>query len=239
LNNVPISFAVDNNTAFQGVAGISALSAGSLVNFDVAVQADGTLRATRIAAYDPSAQNILEGTVTQQSSPFNSLTVSASQQLGAQLSPEPVSGSDYITDQNTIFQTAPQVANLQSLPFTASFGPTSISAGQRVAVTADAIALLGGTHTAARSVTLVPQTVDGTISSIGSAGSFTVYTLVLGSQDPISSLNVATSVTAYVGPARCTSAVQRRFWALRYAAPAFSSMTKARCAWNAHRLTMA
>jgi hypothetical protein len=43
--------------------------------------------------------------------------------------------------------------------------------------------LLGGTYTPANTVTLIPQTIDGTVSSSSPSGNFTVYTVTLASYD--------------------------------------------------------
>jgi hypothetical protein len=55
--------------------------------------------------------------------------------------------------------------------------------GQNVDVTSPAFSLAGGTYTPANTVTLIPQTIDGAVSSSSTTGNFTVYTVTLASYD--------------------------------------------------------
>src|SRR5262249_50784310 len=45
----------DGNTRYQGIAGLSSLATGMLVNLDVAMQSSGTLQATRVEMDQASA----------------------------------------------------------------------------------------------------------------------------------------------------------------------------------------
>ena len=58
-----LSASSNSATVFTGVSGVSALSAGVLLNVDGAMQSDGSLLATRIAVEDPSAINEFSGPV--------------------------------------------------------------------------------------------------------------------------------------------------------------------------------
>jgi hypothetical protein len=121
------------------------------------------------------------------------------EQQGSYLSSNQI-GPAIFTLNNATFQTAPQITNVSSLPFTASFSLASLIPGQDVAVSTATFSTTPGIFTPARTVTLVPQTIDGSIAAISSVGNFTVYTLVLSSLDPILVEGGPSSVTAYVAP---------------------------------------
>jgi hypothetical protein len=202
--NTPITVATNSSTVFQGVSNLAGLATGSLINFDAAIQSDGTLLATRVTAYDLPAQNLATGAITNitptppaGASPLFGLELL--EQQGSYLSANPI-GPPVFTLNNATFQTAPQITNVSSLPFTASFSLASLIPGQEVAVSTDTFSTTPGVFTPARTVTLVPQTIDGSIVSISSTGNFTVYTLALSSLDPIPVEGGPSFVTAYVAP---------------------------------------
>jgi hypothetical protein len=77
-----LSVASNSTTVFQqGVSSFSALSAGMFLNMDGALQADGSLLATRIAVEDPSAINVMTGPLVQVAAEVPVLTVFGRQQL--------------------------------------------------------------------------------------------------------------------------------------------------------------
>jgi hypothetical protein len=81
------------------------------------------------------------------------------------------------------FQISGELTNLQSLPFAASFDSLNMVAGQNAYVSFTLLPnCCGNAAGTAQTVTLLPQTIDGTV--IGStSGSFTVYTVELASYD--------------------------------------------------------
>jgi hypothetical protein len=56
-------------------------------------------------------------------------------------------------------------------------------AGQNVAVASQVIVTSGGTLTHATTITLTPQTVNGTVTGVSSSGGFTVYNVSLAASD--------------------------------------------------------
>jgi len=56
-------------------------------------------------------------------------------------------------------------------------------AGQNVDVTSGVLTLGGTNYTPADTIALIPQTINGTVQSISTSGSFTVYTVSLASYD--------------------------------------------------------
>jgi hypothetical protein len=70
--------------------------------------------------------------------------------------------------------------------------------GQNVYVSSPSISFQAVPITPTTTVTLMPQTINGTIGSVTTSGSFEVYTLNLAPYDFIPTLNGATSVVVYV-----------------------------------------
>ncbi len=79
------------------------------------------------------------------------------------------------------------MANVSTLPFTASFNIANAVGGQNIFVT---------THSTinspyqATTATLLPQTINGTVSAVSSSGSFTTYTVSLAAYDLFPNLAV-------------------------------------------------
>ena len=154
---------------------------------DGALQPDGTLNATRIAVEDPSAINMLTGPLLQVASMDSLLMVYGRQEQGPLI---PASnGSTYYFDtpyidfSAAVFQVSGQFTNLQSLPFVPSFTAANMVAGQNVDISAQALSITGGVYTLANKVTLIPQTINGTVEGISTSGNFTVYTVSLANYD--------------------------------------------------------
>ena len=142
---------------------------------------------------------MLAGPILQTPAKVPYLNVFALQQQGAFRSTNPYTLDVFQIGASTLFQTAPQFTNLSALPFTSTFGPAQTFPGQNVSVTSNIESTMGGTYTQARTVTLIPQTVDGTVTSISGSGNYTVYTLSLAPLDTLSALGGFSSLTAYAG----------------------------------------
>ncbi len=165
-------------TVYDGVAGSSSLASGMNVNFDAAIQSDGSLLATRIEVDDSTAAWVTSGPVlySYQTGEFYVLP-----QQGP--SPSPLNGGAFQSLSNTTYRVSGPIAHLQNLPFPANIDAQSLFAGQNVAVSYSANALTGGEP--AETVTLLPQTISGTVSGISTDGGYTVYTVTLAPDDPI------------------------------------------------------
>ena len=84
----------------------------------------------------------------------------------------------------TTFGITKQFSNVQNLPFPASFTMNNMVAGQFVVATFHELNGLGhAPYAIATTATLLPQTLDGTVSAIGSDGNFTTYTITLAPYD--------------------------------------------------------
>jgi len=81
-----------------------------------------------------------------------------------------------------IFQISGEMANLGSLPFVPSFSALNMVPGQNVYIT-DAAYSWSSARLAAATITLMPQTIDGTVTAPSQDGNFTVYTVSLAPYD--------------------------------------------------------
>ena len=174
----------DGDTVFQGVSGLGQLTAGMPVDMDVAIQQDGSLMASRIAVYDTDTANLnvfIGPMNTVVASPTQLSVISQEQQgyldktsyyLGAL--PGNLGDAEY--------QISGALTNRESLPFAARFETGNMVAGQTVSMTSHAASFSSGSLPVA-TVTLMPQTINGTISAISSEGGFTTYTVTLAPYD--------------------------------------------------------
>ncbi len=171
------------NTVYQGIVGLSQLAAGMPVDMDVAFQGDGSLLVTRVAVYDTNTTNLntSSGPLLFVSNSQSWLADSITEEQGNL--PPTIGALDY-SFSHAIFQTSGHLTNVQSLPFTASFTAANMVAGQSVFITANTPTLQASPiFISITSITLLPQTLDGTVSAIGSDGSFTTYTITLAPYD--------------------------------------------------------
>ena len=153
------------------------------VDMDVALQANGSLLATRVAVPDTNTANlsVSSGPVQIVSVAWPVLDADEVEEQGYL---SHVFGSAPFSFGGAVFQTSGQFTNLQNLPFAASFNATNIVAGQNVSITTHATSLSPApTYVPAATMTLLPQTINGTVSAIGGEASFTTYTIQLASYD--------------------------------------------------------
>jgi hypothetical protein len=177
----------NSSTVFQGITGVSQLVAGVPVDVDVAIQPDGTLVATRVAAYDTTPANL-----SYSIGPLASVSSSVSDLFALAVDNQ---GPDFVGDDgdmfpynfaNTVFQISGQMSNLSTLPFTTSFNGTNMVPGQSILTTTHSGK--NGPYPLASTMTLLPQTINGTVNAISSSGSFTTYTVSLAPYDLFSNL---------------------------------------------------
>ena len=194
-----IKLAIDAHTEFQGFASLSALTAGQLVEADVAVQPDGSLLALRIHLCPPNVGNLLTGPVTALSgSPLTGFTIVLRQPLGPGVGTSGLGTPYAITvNSSTTYAISARIGTLPTLPFPALFSAAKLSLGQNVQVGASAVNATAATATAA-TVTLEPQTVGGTVASISTASGLTTYTVTLPATSALGTLTGATSVVVYI-----------------------------------------
>jgi hypothetical protein len=105
------------------------------------------------------------------------------EQQGHLFSPN-IGGPFAFSFSSTKFQTSGQFTNLQNLPFVAAFNASDMVAGQNVLITTHALNLpYSVPYPLASTMTLLPQTIDGTVTAVGNQGAFSTYTVTLASYD--------------------------------------------------------
>jgi hypothetical protein len=188
---VPVT--VNSETTYQGISGLSSLAKGVKLEMDLEYGADGTAVATRIAVPDLTATNAQVGELGFVTTDFSEIQIFPRQALG---------NDDYGDNQDfsvgsAAFLISGQFTNMKSLPFPAKFNASSLAAGQQIFVTSPPLPTTGAQPFAkATSITLVPQTINGTVGATSSSGGFQVYTVTLASYDPISILSsIANQIT--------------------------------------------
>jgi hypothetical protein len=197
-----LSVAANSATVYQGINDFSALAVGTFVDMDVAIQSDGSLLATRIAVEDPGATNVLTGPLIYVVASVTDINMVPRQEMGASFLKQEVFGGYPFNYGSTVFQISGGQSNLQSLPFTPSFTASNMVAGQNVYVSAPTIPE-GGLFVDARTITLIPQTIDGTIAATSNSGNFAVYTVTLAPYDLFPTFAVqAEQITLLTNPSQ-------------------------------------
>lgn len=186
-----VSISSASTTAYQGINNFSDLTVGTFVNLDGAVQSDGSLLATRIAVEDATATTVVTGPLLIVSNLEPSFFMWGLQQQGAQYADQFVLGAQAFSYIGATFQISGQLPNLQELPFTPSFTAANIVPGQNVYLSTSSLQESGGfPYTPLSGVTLIPQSLDGTVAGTSNVANFTVYTIELASYDLFPTLAV-------------------------------------------------
>jgi len=165
---------------------------------DIAMQPDGTLLATRVEVPDTTARDLVTGPVFNINPSAGIFNLVGEREQGQDFSSGFRSGGMALQfTGNTEFLIDGEFQAPQGLPFTPGFDRNSVVAGQDVAVTSGSIPL-SGPYPTVTTVTLLPQTVDGTVDSVSSSNGFQVYQLSLASYDPLSTTRGRVSLEVYV-----------------------------------------
>ncbi len=175
-----ITASSNSNTAYQGVSGFSALTQGMFVDMDGALQADGSVLASRIAIEDPTAPEVFRGPLMMVTPSVSVVAQLPRMSQGSGINGFPV-GAEFIDFSNAAFQISGAMTNLASLPFVPSFNASNMVPGQEVYFSAPSTS--SGTYPPATTMTLMPQIVNGTVMGSTPAGNFTDYTISLASYD--------------------------------------------------------
>jgi Domain of unknown function (DUF5666) len=178
-----VSVNSNSDTVYQqGISNLAALTVGAFVDMDGAIQSDGSLLATRIAVEDPSAADTFSGPLIQVTPSVSSVIMLPRQQQGKDFACCYQGGPILPTFGTAIFQISGQLANLGNLPFVPSFNASSMVPGQNVSFT-DATYSWSVPSPVATTMTLMPQTIDGTVTASSTMGGFTDYTVSLAPYD--------------------------------------------------------
>lgn len=172
----------NGSTAFQGITGSPQLAVGMPVDIDVAIQADGSLLATRVEVLDRDTTNLSFWA----GGPLLKVSNNAPEVLdfGRLQTPGPIQsgGGLWLDFTSSTFAVSGQLGNVANLPFQASFSSANMVAGQNTAVTFHETAF-GQNGPSPTTITLVPQILNGTIKAISAEGGFTTYTVQLAPYD--------------------------------------------------------
>jgi hypothetical protein len=177
----PLSVTSNSNTVYQGISGNSALTVGTFVNMDGAIRSDGSLLATRIAVEDTSAGDVFRGPLMQVAPSVSVVLMHAREQQGKDF-PGYVGGFGSLNFGSTVFQTSGQLTNLGSLPFVPSFNASNMVPGQEVYISIPSFSF-NVVYPVATTMTLMPQTINGTVRASTPSGNFTDYTVTLAPYD--------------------------------------------------------
>jgi hypothetical protein len=177
-----LAVSVDEGTALQGIDGLASLAVGMFVDLDGAIQADGSVHATRVAVADPAAVDVRRGPVV---SVFNQAIPIVD------IRPMEGQGQDALVDieaydfGSATFHISGQLPNVQQLPFAAAFNAANMIPGQYVYLSSPAFVTCCGAqyYAPATTITLMPQTIDGTVVASSTSGNFTIYAVALSDFD--------------------------------------------------------
>lgn len=190
-----LSASTGSTTVFQGVANFSAVRTGMFVNMDCAIQPDGSQLAARIAVIDPNTTDLSVsiGPVLQTSlmGPTGAGPLGfffSAQHQGLLTTNNEAGQVTRYYFSSASFQISEALGNLQSLPFVPSFNASNIVAGQNVYLTTHVPNFSASMP--ATTITLVPQTINGTVLASSSNGGFSVYTVELAPYDLFPNLAV-------------------------------------------------
>lgn len=182
-NGASINVNSNGSTVFQGVASISDLAVGTLVNMDAAFQSDGSLLATRVEVDDLTSPTRLGGLWESPVSPANDLVMIPFYNQGCVPGGPLDCGVVYFSTNTTVFNVSQQFSNVPNLPFAASFSNANLVPGQFFAAFSPDV--IDNQGAAVTTLTLRPQTINGTITAVSNSNGFAVYTVALAPYDMI------------------------------------------------------
>jgi hypothetical protein len=181
-----LTMKTSSGTLYQGLSGLSMLSIGTYVDMDGAIRSDGSQLATRIAVEDPAITDLSASTgpVLQTSTVWPVLFGFERQSRGYLTDTGQAAVGMYFRFGNAAFQISQCLGNLQSLPFVPTFTASNVFAGQNVYLTNQATTYgYSPTYVPLNTVTLMPQTINGTLTGTSTDAGFTTQTAALAPYD--------------------------------------------------------
>ena len=173
-----VTISTGNDTVYQGIEGFSALTVGTFVDMDGALQTGSSVLASRIAVEDVSAVDVVIGPLTSVAASEPALSIMGRDQQGSDFA-DYIIGGQFFSFDSAIFQISGQLTNLQSLPFVPSFTGSNMVAGQNVYLSSPQLTDGSNPYTELDAITLIPQTVNGTVTGSAASGIFTDYSVTL------------------------------------------------------------
>jgi hypothetical protein len=185
-----ITISTGDNTVYQGLADFSALAVGTFVDMDGTLQPDSSVLASRIAVEYASAVDVVTGPVMEVAASEPALYIMGRDQQGSDFSNGYFIGGLIYSFDSATFQISGQLTNLQNLPFVPSFTGSNMVAGQNVYLSSPALTDTSNPYTELEDITLIPQTINGTVGGSSASGSFTDYSVSLAPYDLFPNLAV-------------------------------------------------
>ncbi len=183
-NTRTLSVTTGPSTTFAGIDNFASIAPGTFVTIDGAIQSNSSVAATRVASLDVTATSAVTGPLFFVSNVDPALLIWGTQNQGALFVNIDLVGSQYFSFGSATFHISGEMHNLSELPFVPVFTAATMVPGQYVYLSTNSMQQSGGfPYTPLTTVTLIPQTLDGTITGISSSGNFTVYTISLASYD--------------------------------------------------------
>jgi hypothetical protein len=181
--------ASNGSTKYQRIADASKLTVGMPVDMDATIQQDGSLLATRVAVYDTNTTDLTLWTgPLLYVNKFEPVLYAFGQD---EVGPLLVSGAAGFDFSEARFGTSGQLTNVADLPFHATFTSANMVAGQNVATTYHAPNFpYSPNYVFPATITLLPQTINGTVNSVSTANGFRMYSVSLASYDLFPTLAV-------------------------------------------------
>lgn len=196
-SGAPLNFATSSSTIFAGVNAATVPTAGNFVSVDAALQADGSMLATSVQtegttqAYNMTGQLMYAGQLMLQNT--------GREQQGPNLP----NGTGFYANNVLYTQATPFViawpsgAVPEGLPFTPVLDADSIAIGQNVSTPVDALQTQSNVIPVTNAVTLEPQTINGTVTSVSTVNGQNSYEVTLFSNDFIALFASSQSVVVY------------------------------------------
>jgi hypothetical protein len=156
-----------------------------LVDFDADLEADGSLQAKRVKVQDSDAVNLsfANGPITSvdSNSTWGQAPILLAADAERQGTLQGWMGAAGLSYDNTVFQVSTQLSNLRQLPFEARLTESNMVAGQKISFTSQAATVSNAIPLS--TITLMPQTINGTVVGISREGGFDTYTVRLADYD--------------------------------------------------------
>lgn len=193
-----LTFTTNSNTEFEGVANVSALTIGMIVEVDGVTQPDGSLLAKKVEVEENQGME-LEGLVT-------SVTGMPVTQFQIVLRDEESSSNNMPTlgsmvtvnvTNSTNFRFESDDVDLSNLSFTPTFDANTLGKAQEVEVDTTTS---GTSPATADKVKLKIQALSGTVSASSSSGGQTTFTLTVASDSAFALLTGQTTLTVVKQP---------------------------------------
>lgn len=201
------TFMTNASTQFMGTGftGMGSMTTGMLVAVDAALQSDGTYLAQRVESMGAGVGGMMGGGVVTAitGNPPTQLTLVANAGQGGGMMASSIAGTLTVAiPASTPYTIDSNGVDLTGLPFTPTFGPSTLSKGQRVEVVSGSGMMGGGMmggpgSLTASQVRLEQQGLHGVVSGYATNGSQASFTLTLPADSAFTTLTGATAIQVY------------------------------------------